>query len=82
MKDWRNWIIAISIAIVIILTLFLMPKAKKPTPLINNTLETHNKVRGYAEDGRIDMATVEGYRIFRKECKDIGIILPRRPQYE
>ena len=37
---------------------------------------------GYTEDGRIDMATVEGYRIFRKECKDIGIILPRRPQYE
>ena len=37
---------------------------------------------GYTEDGRIDMATVEGYRIFRQECDKVGIILPRRPQYE
>ena len=37
---------------------------------------------GYTEDGRIDMATVEGYRIFRQECKKVDIILPRRPQYE
>ena len=66
--------ILVEIFIVAIIFLVAMKLIKPKEVTITET--------GYTEDGRIDMATVEGYRIFRKECKDIGIILPRRPQYE
>lgn len=35
-------------------------------------------ITGYTEDGRVDYDTKEGKKIFRQDCEDVGIILPRR----